>query len=138
MDLITLIKEVYLNLSITKLDWIILGLFFSLLNTIISPIRYTFLFKFIGEPISLWKSSLIFGSSQIANYVIPFKGGIISKPILTKMYSNATLKNATSICLFEQTADLIWQIVLIPLLLFSVGKQFITKSPFLEYGLRNT
>lgn len=112
--------------------WIFIGVLFCVLTVIFSAFRYSFLLGHIGEKLDLFKSTLIILSTQIVKFIVPFKIGTISKPIITKILTGISIKKSSLICIFEEISEIIWELLLIPFLLFALGRKFIANYLFID------
>lgn len=77
-------------------------------------VRYKFIINLMGRKLSVFNSLVVMIVSQLTTYIVPFKlGPILTKPHLTKKYSDATLNQSIAATVFEQFCELFFQIFLL-------------------------
>jgi uncharacterized protein (TIRG00374 family) len=99
------------------------------ISAIITAVRYRVIINkvFFGK-LSLFDSFFITCNSNLVNYIMPLKVGVIvTKPYLTKKLSDISFKKSLASVGFEQFFEIAFQMIMLPFLLLFLGK-----SIFLE------
>ncbi|MBW2975061.1 flippase-like domain-containing protein [Candidatus Woesearchaeota archaeon] len=121
-------KEIFHEILNIKGDlWIafLLAAVVVISNIVILALRYKIILGFLGEKINLFYSFNISCSAQFISLISPFKVGlIVTKPFITKAVSQISFKKSTLASVFEQSYDITWEIIILPLLIYIIGKEY--------------
>ncbi|MBW2989018.1 flippase-like domain-containing protein [Candidatus Woesearchaeota archaeon] len=121
-------KEIFYEVLQIRGDlWIafLLGGAIVALDLFILSLRYKFILHFMKEKISSFDCFNIGCLTQFISYMSPFKvGSILTKPIITKAVSSVSFKKSALASMFEQLFEITWQISVLPILVYIIGKKY--------------
>ena len=94
--------------------------------TIILAFRYRIIITSLNTHMRFSESFNITCLSQFISYLSPFRmGAIFTKPFLTRVISSVPFKKSMWASVFDQFFDLLWQVLLLPILLYIVGREYL-------------
>lgn len=108
-----------------------LGSVVLIFSIFILSLRYKLILNFLNEKISLFDSFNIISTTLFISYLSPFRvGSIVTKPIMTRIVSSITYKKSTLVSVFEQFYEMTFQILILPLLVYVIGKSYFSITGF--------
>ena len=104
------------------IEYAALGFLVNFVYIVLVSLRYKYLLHVMKEKISLLHASCLFCVYQAVTYLDPLKiGGVVAKPVATRLLAKTSLRNAFLATAFEQVFDFIWQIPLVILAVLYFG-----------------
>lgn len=112
------------------IEYAALGFLVNFVYIALVSLRYKYLLQVMQEKISLLHASCLFCVYQTVTYLDPFKvGGVIAKPVATKLLARTSLRGAFLATAFEQVFDFVWQIPLVVIAALYFGQALFAEIP---------
>ena len=122
-------KQIFYGIFQTRGD-LLVAFFFASMIVVIATVVLAFRYRIIVSSLNVYmrfsEAFNITCLSQFISYLSPFRmGAIFTKPFLTKVISSVPFKKSMWASVFDQFFDLLWQVILLPVLLYIVGKEYL-------------
>jgi uncharacterized protein (TIRG00374 family) len=116
------------QISDVDLTNLMLSAVFILCYGALFSLRYKLLLKDIGHEIKFIQSLAISQMSAVINYIIPLKAGVLSKPLLTKKFSDCSFKKSVFALFLEQFFEIGFQILFVLIIFLLLGQDILLKN----------